>query len=605
MRMRAPQKTGMSAALALVALLQAVATPAAPPAAQDLAWGETLYYFYQQDYIPAITRLQVARTRQELAYHDQESELVLGGLMLGYGMHRRAEAIFQALLERHPRPSVRDQAWYFLAQARFQRGLSDEALTALARVGGDLPARLFPERVDLEARALLATNQPAQAAELLTGHELPGGWRFYGDYNLGIALTRAGHESDGDAILNSLGRESVSGAELSSLRDRANLALGYARLARQDAAGAREAFDRVRLDGPFSNRALLGAGWADSTRGDYAAALGPWAELGGRDPLDAAVQESLIALPYAYVQLGTPGQAVDGYEQAVMGYESELDRLQLAIERVSGGSLATSLRATEYRGDVSDAAFGRYLYTLMARDVFRQSVSGLRDLDELDALLAGWQDSAEAFNAMLQARRDRFGSSRDPVMAAVDHQRLEELEERHSGLSDQTAAARADRDVLALADSHERQLLARIDALESRADLSGTEVARLQRLRGVIYWNANAAFPARLRSAEKSLRITEESLAAARQKMQRIETADAEAPRSFDQFEDRISDATDQIAVMRARVARATERQAGLLEQLAIGELQARHDRVSAYLAQARFALAASYDRATLAEVGQ
>ena len=41
------------------------------------------------------------------------------------------------------------------------------------------------------------------------------------------------------------------------------------------------------------------------------------------------------------------------------------------------------------------------------------------------------------------------------------------------------------------------------------------------------------------------------------------------------------------------------------LEQLAIGELQARHDRVSAYLAQARFALAASYDRATLAEVGQ
>ena len=132
MWMRAPQKTGMSAALALVALLQAAATPAAPPAAQDLAWGETLYYFYQQDYIPAITRLQVARTRQELAYHDQESELVLGGLMLGYGMHRRAEAIFQALLERHPRPSVRDQAWYFLAQARFQRGLSAEALAAQA-----------------------------------------------------------------------------------------------------------------------------------------------------------------------------------------------------------------------------------------------------------------------------------------------------------------------------------------------------------------------------------------------------------------------------------------------------------------------------------------
>jgi tetratricopeptide (TPR) repeat protein len=605
MRMRAPQKTGMSATLALVALLQVAGTSAAPPAAQDLAWGEALYYFYQQDYIPAITRLQVARTRQELAYHDQESELVLGGLMLGYGMHRRAETVFQALLDSHPRPSVRDQAWYFLAQARFQRGLSEEALAALARVGDDLPGRLEPERIDLEARALLAVDRPAQAAELLTDHELPGGWRFYGDYNLGISLTRAGSESEGDAILDSLGRATVTGAELASLRDRANLALGYARLSREDAAGARQAFDRVRLNGPFSNRALLGAGWADSTRGDFAAALGPWAELGGRDPLDAAVQESLIALPYAYVQLGTPGRAVDGYEQAVTGYEHELDRLQLAMETVSGGSLATSLRASEYQGNVGDAAFGRYLYALMARDVFRQSVNGLRDLDELDALLAGWQDSAEAFTAMLQARRDRFGSSRNPVMAAVDHQRLEELEGRYAGLSDQTAAARVNRDVLALADRHERQLLARIDALESVADPSGAEAARLRRLRGVIYWNANAAFPARLRTAEKSLRITEESLLAARQKMQRIETADAEAPRSFDEFEDRISSATDQIAAMRARVARATERQAGLLEQLAIGELQARHDRVSAYLTQARFALAASYDRATLAEVGQ
>src|SRR2546427_6129915 len=49
---------------------------------------------------------------------------------------------------------------------------------------------------------------------------------------------------------------------------------------------------RSRLNGPYSNKALLGIGWADAALGDYQGALTPWMELRSRDVLDAAVQRS-------------------------------------------------------------------------------------------------------------------------------------------------------------------------------------------------------------------------------------------------------------------------------------------------------------------------
>ena len=59
--------------------------------------------------------------------------------------------------------------------------------------------------------------------------------------------------------------------ELLALKDRANLALGFAYLQANEPAKARVALERVRLNGPYSNKALLGTGWADAALGDYKA----------------------------------------------------------------------------------------------------------------------------------------------------------------------------------------------------------------------------------------------------------------------------------------------------------------------------------------------
>ena len=67
---------------------------------QDLAYGEVLFEFFQEDYFSALTRLLAAQQRGELEHHGPEAELMLGGLYLSYGQHRLAGEIFERVLER-------------------------------------------------------------------------------------------------------------------------------------------------------------------------------------------------------------------------------------------------------------------------------------------------------------------------------------------------------------------------------------------------------------------------------------------------------------------------------------------------------------------------
>jgi len=108
--------------------------------------------------------------------------------------------------------------------------------------------------------------------------------------------------------------------------------MGFAELQADQPAKAKVALERVRLNGPYSNKALLGTGWRIAALGDYKAALNPWMELRNRNLLDAAVQESLLAcrlLLQAQRQLAVS----EYYESAVQSYDAETVRLDDAITR--------------------------------------------------------------------------------------------------------------------------------------------------------------------------------------------------------------------------------------------------------------------------------
>jgi hypothetical protein len=114
---------------------------------------------------------------------------------------------------------------------------------------------------------------------------------------------------------------------------------------------AQQSLDRVRLEGPFSNQALLRAGWADASAQNFQRALVPWAILAEREPTDAAVQDALLALPYAYSKLDVHGRAAVLYGRAVETFGKELAKVDASIASIEKGEFLKDLVREEIRQD--------------------------------------------------------------------------------------------------------------------------------------------------------------------------------------------------------------------------------------------------------------
>ena len=144
-----------------------------------------------------------------VSHHDEEAEILRGGMLLSYGLTKESGQIFARLIQ-STSPKVRDRAWFFLAKIRYQRGYLPEAENALAQVENNLPEGLQEERILLQANLLMAHGDYTAAADVLNGMSLKASSSRYARYNLGIALLKLDGTprsiARGMAILDDVGR---------------------------------------------------------------------------------------------------------------------------------------------------------------------------------------------------------------------------------------------------------------------------------------------------------------------------------------------------------------------------------------------------------------
>ena len=359
---------------------------------KDAHYGEVLFYFYQEDYFPAIVRLLAAQKQTQLENHMDESELLLGGLYLSYGHHTRAAEIFERLLADNVEPEIRDRTWFFLAKIWQQRGYLAESQGALDNIQNELPRFLEAERHMLQAQLHIDNSHHDKAIAVLQDWPRKDSWANYAKFNLGVALVRSGRVNAAAELLGELGDLEPLNEEMSSLRDKSNLALGYAYLQDGQPQAAKTPLNRVRLEGPFSNKALLGVGWADAENENFRRALVPWMELRGRDLLDSAVQESMLAIPYALAELDSVSQAADHYMNAIEAFYEETNRIDLAITNIQSGALLNEFLDSDQDQttgwywkleELPDGPESRYLYHLLATHKFQEGLKNYRDLHYL------------------------------------------------------------------------------------------------------------------------------------------------------------------------------------------------------------------------------
>jgi hypothetical protein len=616
--MRAVARAALRFAAASIVAIGAAAA-AEPPRAVIKAphYGDSLFYFFQQRYFTAVTNLMVSQHFQRLPQHEDEAEVLRGGLFLSYGLHKEAGRIFADLIEKGAPPAVRDRAWFYLAKIRYQRGLAAAAEEALGRIAGKLPADLEEERVLLAANLQMARGDYAAAAKTLAAVKEGAG--LYARFNLGVALIKSGEAARGIALLDEVGRVKAQDEETLSLRDKANLALGFAALQGDDPARARTYLERVRLTGLHANKALLGFGWAAAGLKQTRSALVPWTELAARTPADAAVLEAKLAVPYAFAELGAFGQALEGYKEAIAVFDRETAHLDESIAAIRAGKLVAGLlerNPGEEMGwfwnieELPEMPHAAHLAQVLAQHEFQEAFKNWRDLVFLDRNLRQWQDKLAVLGDMLANRRRAFAERLPAVRERERGLGIDALERSRDELAAEFARAAERADGLGFADTRELELLARIEAARSVLDRHANDAEldaareRLRRVAGALTWQLAQQFPERLWLAKKGLKEIESGLADARARHQRLAQAQQEEPARFDRFAARIDELARRLQALAPRVAELTAAQQAQLQELAVAELERQKQRLAHYANQARFAVAQIYDRANLAQEG-
>src|SRR2546430_977347 len=622
--MRTPSRW-LSMALALVAI---AASPSVAADLRDLYFGEALYQAYQGQYFDALERLDAELAQHHrvdepeldsLQYHIRQADFSVGDFELRYRMHLRAGRAIKAVLDADVDQPVKNEAAFRLARIEFQKDQPEDALQALERIHGTVAEGIKDDLEFLRANVYLALGRPADAVENLRRLQGADSLKGFAAYNLGIALLQAGRTPEALRQLDKAGQIESRETPTAAMRDKSNMVLGSIMLQSADYGHARQAFDRVRLDGPYSNRALLSTGWAEVSAHDYEKALVPWGTLIGRDATDAAVQEAKLALPFAYSKLQVYGRAALLYSQALDSFGKELEKVDASLRSIRAGKFLEALVREEIKQDnlwvvrlrtLPDTPETFYLTDLMASNDFQTALQNYLDMEDLRRRLISWQGGFDAFEDLIRLRRANYA----PLLPQVDARfreldsqmrvRVEQRDHLQKRLQDLLTAPRP----ALLATTDERLALERLRQIEKTLGHSrggnGALCAEVQRLQGVLTWRLYTEYPERLTQAHEHLHELSQDVRMLQEQYTAFVRARQAAVHSYAGYDQSISRLRTRVGAARERVDTLLARQGHIIEAVAIDELRTRRERLEAYQVQARYAVADSYDRALKEHAG-
>ncbi len=613
---------------------------------RDLYFGEVLYYAYQDLHFDALSHLDNELSQyyeldeselDPFHTHRGPAEFSVGDIELQYRMTQRAGRAIQVVLGEGLDLATRNVAALQLARVFYKKDDPQNALYALDLIREAPEKSLYDEKYTLDvlrgkepktfrtdvaylsALSNIGTGRFADAVKTLKSLRNKKRLEGYVLYNLGIALTLNDEEEEGLETFDKLGRINTGEKDLLALKDKANLKLAYYYLDKSDAKKAKKYFERIRLDGPYSNRALLGSGWVSTAENQYDRALVPWSILHKRDEINISVQESLMAVPFAYSKLGAHGKAANLYNHAMAVFSREIKNLDSSIKSIRKGKFIAALVDENKQKDenwvvnlreLPETPETRYTLQLLASNDFQESYKNYKDLSTLSGRIDKWLDDLTTYEEMIELRRAHL----EPLLPVVEEAfkevdgrinlRLEQRNNLAGKLKNMLIAPRPE--YLAMAD--ERQAKDVISALEKIAvthpDAVDTDLMyRAKRLRGILLWRVHSEYDQRLTDAYNNLVALDEIIVVLKEKYNSFVRSRQAATQSYEGYKIPIRQLRTRLSSAQKKLKSVTAKQGRLLETMAINELDLRRKRLEEYQIKARFALAESYDRATTAQV--
>lgn len=590
-----------------------------PVVLEDLAYGNILFDYYRGESIDALNAILVAQKRNQLPNHAQSAQLLSGVIYLDLGMLSHAQQIFNDLLsEEDLKSGLLSKIEFYLGKLHYRQGDYQQAEFRLARVVNTIEAELRDDCLIMLSNIAIAKDQKEQARDWLARINSESSLAAMSRYNLGILWLREENLTAAEPLLTKLYPEYTEDKVVRSLQDKALVALGYYHLAKKEFEKAREYLFKVRLDSPLTNKALLGVGWSYSEMGDYNKALSHWIELTQRDIRDIAVQEALLAVPFAYQRLNSLQISLDKYAAASNTFQQQLNLIDELLKKIEEGNLlekfvsnivTNELNSIADESGIQDSSlfgdeYDYYLFELVSQHQFNEGFRSYQKLGKLSQILNHWEEALPTFTDIMQANEIRFAEKIPAIDAYLADGSFDEYEELLSNFDADIKALKEGQKLHLLASENELKLHRRITSLLDKIEripadrLSPQQVVMAQRAKGIFQWQLETGKAGKIWQLEKITRQIRQVFNEMQSRKISLANARSKAETRFTGYQEKVDDASAQLLGLRDKIKAQIDIQANDLKTQIVNVLLQRQATLNHYLLQSDLSIARLHEKA-------
>ena len=362
-------------------------------------FGQIYYDYHMGHHFSALNTVIQDKNKGLFTDDDAETESLLGDLYTEFGLPREADAALSRVQAQDIPSSTRNMPWLRYGKFLYQVGNDVAAENYLRKPPANLTNYQESERRVILANVLIRKKSYSEAIKLLSLHQPQGALASYELFDLGVAHIKEGRFITGIANLNDMIRLAGSDDESLNLKDKAALVIAYQYLKNGNYQDARNSLLRVRLEGLYSNSALLTLAYAHYLNKEYEKALPATLELQSRNPADPTVQEAFLLGARIYEDLGAKNQAIASYRIGTLTLRDQLVQLERTALRIDADNWPDVLAPAQVNTNDADplnlkplpatnnAITAGLFSKLFASPAFNEGFKQYQQLDRINSLL--------------------------------------------------------------------------------------------------------------------------------------------------------------------------------------------------------------------------
>ena len=577
----------------------------------DPAYGQILYDYYQGQQFAALSHILLALETGALPTQSERAQVLLGALYASYGMPGEAEKLFDQLLGKAVDDELATRVWIHLGQLYYQQQRYTQALSILDTRVDKVPADLRQPYHALRTRILMKLGRYDETEGALNdlgdGSVLGG----YLRYNLAVSRINAGQGGAGETLLWQLVNLPPGDEETNSLKDKAMLALGVHYLRTGAPARAHQILGAARLEGPYSETALLLHARAWLALQEPGKALPSLQELSKRSMQFEEAQEASIALPYLYEQLGDDAMARHLYRQAIENYTTHfryLGELEVKVRRgdwflelVQMPTWSTAMDPVPPFQPRRVDSFATFRQLFASHD-FHTRWRDYHEQWRQVRLLEQWQQRLPAMHELLAAHIRKHRDQVPRAQALLERVEHAAYPETLQGFQQRLQQAVSEDDFRVLATEQQKQLVAQLDQALVLAQRHPEKLAaqkdKLEFYLRVMQWEIDSRRVPLVWQREKELSGLSSQMQQMQSLVERIEHASSGDMNRITQLGYQLASTHNDLVTLENRGRGILTRQQQALEAHALAVIDHTRERLKAFTAECWIALGDLENRA-------